>query len=182
MEWTRKAEKSEKTVEERKKAETKRVTEKRKFLAQNFQKVGILFILKEPPASPRGYIQDYFPLAYECTKYLNMKLLQIKFLHNTMLQKMGVTNTNRCHWCPEVDYIEHAFYGCSKLTPCWHNGKQYLLTKYNIKITVNEKIAPFGITKALVPSNSQSNIVYYPADHQGHIRAVTTLKTTSKSK
>ena len=54
MEWTRKAEKSEKTVEERKKAETKRVTEKRKFLAQNFQKVGILFILKEPPASPRG--------------------------------------------------------------------------------------------------------------------------------
>ena len=38
----------------RKKTETKRETEKRKLLAQNFQKVGILFILKEPPASPRG--------------------------------------------------------------------------------------------------------------------------------
>ena len=36
------------------KTETKRVIEKGKFLAQNFQKVGILFILKEPPASLWG--------------------------------------------------------------------------------------------------------------------------------
>ena len=39
---------------ERNKTETKRGIEKRKLLAQNFQKMGILFILKEPPASPWG--------------------------------------------------------------------------------------------------------------------------------
>ena len=34
--------------------EIKQVLEKWKFLAQSFQKVGILFLLEEPPASPRG--------------------------------------------------------------------------------------------------------------------------------
>ena len=49
-----------------KKAESQRAIEKRKLLAQNFQKVGILFIPKEPPGIPTGDTVPRIPSESEC--------------------------------------------------------------------------------------------------------------------
>ena len=43
-----------------------------------------------------------------------------------------------------MDYIEHAFYQCTKL----ENFKQYILINYDWRLEINEKVAIFGVLKA----------------------------------
>ena len=61
---------------------------------------------------------------------------------------MGLATTKQCLWCTEIDYIEHAFYQCTKLENFWRNVKQYILINYDWRLEINEKIALFGVSKA----------------------------------
>ena len=97
-------------------------------------------------------IQNYFNVAHECTKESRLRLLHFKFSHNIyptniMLEKMGVTNTNKCHACGQTDYIEHAFYQCKELNKFWKDVKQHILIKTETQIDITETIALFGIPK-----------------------------------
>ena len=98
-------------------------------------------------------IEDYFSLAHESTKESQLRLLHFKFIHNIyptniLLNKMGLATTKQCLWCTEIDYIEHAFYQCTKLENFWRNIKQYILINYDWRLEINEKIALFGVSKA----------------------------------
>ena len=64
-----------------------------------------------------------------------------------MLEKMGVTNTNKCHACGQTDYIEHAFYQCKELNKFWKGVKQHILIKTETQIDITETIVLFGIPK-----------------------------------
>ena len=65
-------------------------------------------------------ITEYFDTAHECSKETRLRLLHFKFLHNIvyptniMLEKMGLMRDNKCMWCDETDYIEHAFFSMPK--------------------------------------------------------------------
>ena len=61
---------------------------------------------------------------------------------------MGLATTKQCLWCTEIDYIEHAFYQCTKLENFWRNVKQYILISYDWRLEINEKIALFGMSKS----------------------------------
>ena len=52
--------------------------------------------------------------------------------------------TNKCLWCTEIDYIEHAFYQCTKLENFWRKVKQYILISYDWRFKINERVAIFG--------------------------------------
>ena len=98
-------------------------------------------------------IEDYFSIAHESTKESRLRLLHFKFIHNIyptniLLNKMGLATTKQCLWCTEIDYIEHAFYQCTKLENFWRNVKQYILINYDWRLEINEKIALFGVSKA----------------------------------
>lgn len=97
-------------------------------------------------------IQNYFGTAHECTKESRLRLLHFKFIHNIyptniMLQKMGVTESNKCMWCPDIDYIEHAFFGCRKLKHFWKMVQQHILSNLNYHINITETVALFGLPK-----------------------------------
>ena len=98
-------------------------------------------------------IEDYFTIAHESTKESRLRLLHFKFIHNIyppniLLNKMGLATTKQCLWCTEIDYIEHAFYQCTKLENFWRNVKQYILINYDWRLEINENIALFGMSKA----------------------------------
>ena len=97
-------------------------------------------------------ISNYFGTAQECTKESRLRLLHFKFIHNIyptniMLQKMGLVDSNKCMWCPDTDYIEHAFFSCRKLVHFWKMVQQHILTNLNYRINITESIALFGLPK-----------------------------------
>ena len=109
-------------------------------------------------------VSDYFNLAYECTKESRLRLLHFKFMHNIyptniLLQKMGVTETNRCLHCGEIDFIEHAFYSCHQLSQFWGKVKQYILTQYDYPVPMNVTTALFGIPKTVIFAESTRKAV-----------------------
>ena len=65
-----------------------------------------------------------------------------------MFNKMGLATTKQCLGCTEIDYMEHAFYQCTKLENFWTNVKQYILINYDWRLEINEKIALFSGSKA----------------------------------
>ena len=108
-------------------------------------------------------ITDYFNTAHECTKESRLRLLHYKFLHNIyptniMLEKMGVACNNKCMWCDETDYIEHAFYQCRKLKPFWAGIKSFILAEANLQIEMNERTALFGVPKTMGPSRARKKL------------------------
>ena len=75
-------------------------------------------------------IVDYFGVAHELRKESWLRLFHSKFIHNTfptniLLNKMGLATTTKCLWCTEIDYIEHAFYQCTKLENFWRHVELY---------------------------------------------------------
>ena len=98
-------------------------------------------------------IEDYFSIAHESTKESRLRLLHFQFIHNIyptniLFNKMGLATTKQCLGCTEIDYMEHAFYQCTKLENFWTNVKQYILINYDWRLEINEKIALFSGSKA----------------------------------
>ena len=102
-------------------------------------------------------ITKYFTNAQECTKESRLRLLHFKFVHNIyptniLLHKMGIANSNKCLWCPEVDYIEHAFFACPMIRQFWTSVKQTILAEYDTNITLDVETALFGVPKDKIPN------------------------------
>ena len=71
-------------------------------------------------------IEDCFSIAHESTKESRLRLLHFKFIHNIhptniLLNKMGLAATTKCLWCTEIEYIELAFYQCTKSQTIYFN-------------------------------------------------------------
>ena len=64
-----------------------------------------------------------------------------------MLKKMKITDTDKCKFCGEVDYIEHFFVTCQRLAEFWTAVTKWIHKMIGVKITnkISEKL--FGIIK-----------------------------------
>ena len=101
---------------------------------------------------------DYFSIAHENTHAPKKSVLHSKCIDNIyptkiLSNKMGLSSDKKkkqkkkkkqCLWCTEIDYIEHAFYQCTKLENFWRKVKQYILISYDWRFKINERVAIFG--------------------------------------
>ena len=104
--------------------------------------------------------------ARKCTTEIRLQLLHWKILHNIyptniMLNKMGISNSKYCDFCVnEIDYIEHFFYTCEKISCIWKCVENKIAAKFNetLKITVYDALI------GLQNNNVSASIVTY-ANH-----------------
>ena len=89
-------------------------------------------------------------LPRKVTREVRLHELQWKINHNIyptniLLQKMKVSTTNKCDYCPaEIDFTEHFFFECSFTKPLWDHIENQIAADYKrIRLTVTE--AMFGV-------------------------------------
>ena len=92
--------------------------------------------------------------------------LQFKILHNfyptnILLNRMKVSDSEKCKECNVVDFIEHFFVHCSLVGPLWHHIAQLAFIETKCKIQLNEITILFGIIKDDFPHLSQNVINVY---------------------
>ena len=74
------------------------------------------------------------------TKETRLRVLQWKILHNIyptniLLNKMNVTENNKCSYCPYiVDYLENFFFDCTEVQSMWKFVEQKFLLETNVII------------------------------------------------
>ena len=110
-------------------------------------------------------VMPYFNLAKLATKESRLRLLHFKLLHNIyptniLLKKMKIKENDKCEICGEVDFIEHMFFKCRKLTGFWSKISLLIETMTNLKVILSETSVLFGITKATIAtSQEKTNII-----------------------
>ena len=86
--------------------------------------------------------------AKKCTTETRLQVLHWKILNNIyptniLLNKMGIANNINCDYCAdEIDYIEHFFYYCKKISCIWKcvEDKIYVKFEKTLKITVHDAL------------------------------------------
>merc|ERR1711860_355498 len=64
-----------------------------------------------------------------------------------MLQKMKISPTDRCDYCGEIDYIDHAFVTCIKHFDYWSAVNNWIKKEIDISIPDRTTEKLFGIVK-----------------------------------
>ena len=94
-------------------------------------------------------------MARNTTQEVRLLELHWKITHNIyptniLLQKMKVTNTNKCNYCTNyVDFIEHFFCDCEYVKPLW----KYIEQKITLQL---QKHVTFTVTDILFGVNNNS--------------------------
>ena len=57
---------------------------------------------------------------------------------------MGITNSEKCKFCNEMDYIEHFFWGCKKVQCLWIEIQKDIKTFLGINIYIDERKVLLG--------------------------------------
>ena len=94
---------------------------------------------------------NHWQMAFDCTTETRLRVLQWKILHNIyptniLLNKMGISNSNKCSACQtdDKDFIEHFFFHCSKVKPLWAKAELEINATIGKRITITEAIALLG--------------------------------------
>ena len=84
--------------------------------------------------------KKYSPSVYQ--HFLQYKLLHRRIVHNTLLFRMGISNTPNCLFCDEPETIEHVYLECPNAVNLWLNTENWVksLNFPHFKISENEKI------------------------------------------
>ena len=103
-------------------------------------------------------IMNKYISAINSTKEIKLKEIMFKIFHNIyptnfMLQKMKITDSNNCKYCGEIDYTEHFFVTCPRLTTFWIAVLEWIEKEIGIKISS-------GITEKLFGISVEDNINY----------------------
>ena len=76
---------------------------------------------------------------------LQWKILQNLYPTNILLQKMKVTQTNRCSYCLEIDFIEHFFYHCPYSKTFWQYIDKKISAELGRCINLSQEDVLFGV-------------------------------------
>ena len=84
-----------------------------------------------------------------CSKEERVRLLHWKILHmtyptNIILHKMGLRENNLCQDCKVVDFVEHFFFHCRKISKIWLYVENYIHAKIGIQLKLIEKDVLLG--------------------------------------
>lgn len=89
--------------------------------------------------------------AHSATKETRLRELHWKIIHNIyptniLLQKMKVTDDNKCSICrDEIDYLEHFFFFCPPVKQFWLSIERFLQTMFGIRTELSVCDVLFGI-------------------------------------
>ena len=88
----------------------------------------------------------------DSTKEIKLRELMFKIFHNIyptnfMLQKMKISTSNKCSHCDEIDFIEHYFVTCPRLTDFWRAVLEWIDKEIGIKLSNGTPEKLFGIIK-----------------------------------
>merc|ERR1712121_52314 len=106
--------------------------------------------------------KEHWSLAINVTSESRLRELQWKILHNIyptniLLSKMGLATSKNCSFCPEkVDYLEHFFCECVKITELWRYIENCFYVKYNVKVQLS--------TQDILLGKDRSTFHYFQGD------------------
>lgn len=108
--------------------------------------------------------EGYWNLAVDCTSETRLRVLQWKVLHNIyptniLLKKMGITDTDLCSTCKEMDYTEHFFFRCSQVQPLWQEIENRLAAYLGFRIHISEQVVMIGILNDNRVSKSDLKVI-----------------------
>ena len=90
-----------------------------------------------------NFNKNYWEIPFICTSEVRLRVLQWKIIHNIyptniLLQKMKISDSNKCKTCGEIDYSEHFFFHCKQIKNIWKEIETIILyrTNKNIKLTM----------------------------------------------
>ena len=127
--------------------------------------------IKKPPAAIDKWMsefpflndrdfQDIYRLPYAITPCTKTQTFQYKLINlltpgNQNLQKWGIKESAICHYCSEIETIEHMFYSCKYSKMFWTSIQNWI--QYNLDIKI-----PLSITDVLfgIPRNTDEVILY----------------------
>ena len=83
------------------------------------------------------------------TKETRLIMLQWKILHNIyptqiLLTKMGISESNLCKVCKEIEFIEHFFATCSTVSPLWKEIENQIAAHVGTRIHLEEQTIVLG--------------------------------------
>ena len=108
--------------------------------------------------------ENIWMLARAATKETRLLELQWKLNHNIyptniLLQKMKVKETNKCDTClGDVDFIEHFFFQCPKVSKLWENAEKNIAFQIGKKIKLSMTDVLFGVNNEEYTQNQKSII------------------------
>jgi hypothetical protein len=102
----------------------------------------------------------HWKLPWLCAKESRLRILQWKIIHhifptNIVLKRIGVTETDRCTYCPhETDYLEHFFFSCIKAQIVWSKVEEIIMSviEREIQLTVCDVL--FGYNEPAVNADT----------------------------
>ena len=103
--------------------------------------------------------KNIWKIAYDVTQESRLRELQWKILHNIyptniLLQKMGISTTDKCSFCSnEIDYIEHFFFDCKKVRPLWKHVEHIVSVKIDYNIKIDKQDVLLGWNKESLDKN-----------------------------
>ena len=90
-----------------------------------------------------NFDQTYWEIPFKSTSEVRLRVLQWKIIHNIyptkiLLQKMKISDSNKCTICEEIEYSEHFFYHCKQIKDLWKEIESIIRnrTKQNINLTM----------------------------------------------
>ena len=103
----------------------------------------------------RKFQEDVLPRYAESilsTKEIKLKELLFKIYHNiyptkVQLEKMKKEDNNKCDYCGEIDFIEHAFTDCQRIKVFWNQVLEWIKKELDIHIPVDAMKQLFGIVR-----------------------------------
>ena len=103
---------------------------------------------------------------FKYIKEIKLQELQWKILHNIfptniLLNRMGITESEKCKDCGEKDHLEHYFYFCERNRNLWFKVNQIIRKKIENEICLNVKTVLFGIEQDIVYDKLQAREVQF---------------------
>ena len=87
---------------------------------------------------------------------LQWKILHMIYPTNTLLNKMGIKDTNVCAYCNEIDTLEHFFFECNIVYPVWDEISKTIRAKTGQRVRLDNSKVIFGC-KEVKGKKSQTN-------------------------
>ena len=109
--------------------------------------------------------ENVWQMPRKATKEIRLKELQWKIVHriyptNIILQKMKVSETNKCNYCVDIiDHLEHFFCECTFVTGLWQHIESMIAVALGRRVKLTTKNILFGVQGDTVMSETSQNYV-----------------------
>ncbi|MEM6737394.1 MAG: reverse transcriptase domain-containing protein [Bacteroidota bacterium] len=103
--------------------------------------------------------RNNWQIPFDSTKEVRLRLLQWKILHNIyptriLLHKMKIADSQKCPHCNVVDFSEHFFFYCQKVTKMWMEVEKIIKTEIGFSLSLTEQDVMLGVNQSTKQMNN----------------------------